>query len=109
MDSVEDVEALRAGEVILPRERALVGLARRVVLNGGVLAGAEIAAARDAGLTDQEIVEAVTAAGLGSLFNAMAIAAGTGAGTGAGSGARLRQSSGTRAARGGHAANARGP
>jgi len=77
MDGVEDVEALRAGDVIVPRERALVGLARRVVLNGGALAGAEVAAAREAGLTDQEIVEAVTAAGLRSVFNAMAIAAGT--------------------------------
>jgi len=77
MDGVQDVEALRADEMSAPRERALVGLVRRVVLNGGALAGAEIDAARAAGLTDQEIVEAVTAAGLRSLFNALAIAAGT--------------------------------
>lgn len=75
-DRVDDLEALRHGEVTAPRERALVGIVRRVVLNGGALAGAEIAAAREAGLSDQEIVEAITAAGLRSLVNAMAIASG---------------------------------
>jgi uncharacterized peroxidase-related enzyme len=77
MDGIEDVEALRAGEVTAPRERALVDLARRLVRTGGPQAGAEIAAAREAGLTDAEIVEAVTAVGVRSLFNALAIAAGT--------------------------------
>ena len=76
-ERVDDVEALRAGEVTAPRERAIVGIVRRVALNGGALAGAEIAAAREAGLGEREIVEVVTAAGVRSLFNAMAIASGT--------------------------------
>lgn len=76
-EHIDDVEALRHGEVTAPRERALVGIVRRVLLNGGALAGAEIAAAREAGLSDREIVEAIAAAGVRSLFNAVAIASGT--------------------------------
>ena len=74
-DKLSDEEILRirdgAGETA--RDAAILALARRVTRTGGSAAGAELAQARAAGLTDPEIVEVLVAAGLRSMINAVAI------------------------------------
>jgi uncharacterized peroxidase-related enzyme len=78
-DGLSEEAALRfrdgAGET--PRDAAILALARRVTRTGGAGAGAELAQAREAGLSDPEIVEVVAAAGIRSLINAIAIVART--------------------------------
>ena len=75
--SGEEILRIRDGQGETSRDAAILALARRVAKSGGLGAAAEIAQAREAGLSDPEIVEVVAATGLRSLINAVALAAGT--------------------------------
>lgn len=72
----EQILAIRDGRGETARDQAVLALARRVTRTGGAGAGADIAQAREAGLSDAEIVEVVSAAALRSLVNAVAIVSG---------------------------------
>jgi uncharacterized peroxidase-related enzyme len=72
-----EILRIRDGQGESPRDSAILALARRVAKSGGLGAGAEIAQAREAGLSDSEIVEVIAATGLRSLVNAVGLAAGT--------------------------------
>lgn len=72
-----DVLRFRDGQGETARDAAVLALARRVTTAGGLGAGAEIAQAREAGLSDPQIVEVISAAALRSLVNAVALASGT--------------------------------
>jgi AhpD family alkylhydroperoxidase len=78
-NKISDSEILRIrdGQGETPRDAAVLALARRVAKSGGLGAVAEIAQAREAGLSDPQIVEVIAAAALRSLVNAVAQAAGT--------------------------------
>ena len=75
--SETDILRIRDGQGETPRDAAILGLARRVAKSGGLGAVAEIAQAREAGLSDPQIVEVIAATGFRSLINAVALAAGT--------------------------------
>ena len=75
--SAADVEAARSGTGTNAREEALLALARRVVRTGGAGTGAELARAREAGVTDAQIVDALAVVAIRSFTNAMAIVAQT--------------------------------
>ncbi len=75
--SGEEILGIRNGHGETSRDAAILALARRVAKSGGLGAAAEIAQAREAGLSDPEIVEVIAATGLRSLINAVALAAGT--------------------------------
>jgi uncharacterized peroxidase-related enzyme len=72
-----EILGIRDGQGETPRDKAILALARRVAKSGGLGAVAEIAQAREAGLSDPQIVEVIAATGLRSLINAVALAAGT--------------------------------
>jgi uncharacterized peroxidase-related enzyme len=73
----DDVAAVREGRVSSQREQAIVALTRRVVRTGGAGAGTELARAREAGLTDGEIIEVIAHVSLKAFTNAVAILAET--------------------------------
>jgi uncharacterized peroxidase-related enzyme len=75
--SADEAVAARAGQARAPREAAILGLVRRLVRTGGSGAGAELAAAREAGLGDAEIVEVVAHIASKAFSNALAILART--------------------------------
>ena len=75
--SPDEVAAARAGQARTAREAAILGLARRIVRTGGSGAGTELAAAREAGLTDAELVEVVAHVASKAFTNALAILART--------------------------------
>jgi uncharacterized peroxidase-related enzyme len=75
--SASDIEAARSGTGANAREEALLALARRVVRTGGAGAGAELARAREAAVTDAQIVDALAVVAIRSFTNAMAIVAQT--------------------------------
>lgn len=75
--SASDIEAARAGTGTNAREEALLALARRVVRTGGAGAGAELARAREAGVTDAQVIDALGVVAIRSFTNAMAIVAQT--------------------------------
>lgn len=75
--SPDEIAAARAGQARTAREAAILGLARRIVRTGGGSAGTELAAAREAGLTDAEIVEVVAHVASKAFTNALAILART--------------------------------
>jgi uncharacterized peroxidase-related enzyme len=75
--SPEDAAAAREGQSPSRRERAIFALARRIVRTGGARAGRELAEAREAGLTDGEIVEVVAHVAARVFTNAAAILAET--------------------------------
>lgn len=78
-DGLTDADALRFRDGIgqTPRDAAILALARRVTRTGGAGAGAELAQAREAGLSDPEVVEVLAATGVRSLINAVAIVSAT--------------------------------
>jgi uncharacterized peroxidase-related enzyme len=75
--SKDESVAARTGQARNAREAAILGLARRIVRTGGTGAGTELAAAREAGLTDAEIVEIVAQVAGKAFSNALAILAQT--------------------------------
>jgi len=75
--SGEEILRIREGQGETRRDAAILALARRVTTGRGLGAGAEIAQAREAGLSDPLIVEVISAAALRSLVNAVALASGT--------------------------------
>jgi uncharacterized peroxidase-related enzyme len=74
--SDEQLLRFRDGQGETDRDAAVLALSRRVVHGHGLGAGAEIAQARAAGLSDAAIVEVVAAAALRSLVNAVALVSG---------------------------------
>jgi uncharacterized peroxidase-related enzyme len=72
-----EVADARRGVAASPRERALLALARRVLRTGGAGAGGELARAREAGVSDAEIVDVIAAVALKTFTNAVAIVAQT--------------------------------
>ena len=78
MSGLTDEEMLRArdGHGETPRDAAVLALSRRVVRTGGLQAAAEVAQAREAGLSDAQIVEIVAATALRSLVTAVALVSG---------------------------------
>lgn len=75
--SESDIEAARSGTGTNAREAALLALARRVVRTGGAGSGADLARAREAGLSDAQIVDALAVVAIRSFTNAVAIVAQT--------------------------------
>lgn len=75
--SRDEIMAGRAGQAGTPREAAILALARRIVRTGGSGAGTELAAAREAGLSDAEVVEIVAHVASKAFSNALAILART--------------------------------
>jgi len=75
--SPDDIEAARAGRGASAREQAILALVRRVVRTGGAGAGTDLARAREAGLSDAELVEVLAHVSLKSFTNAVAILAQT--------------------------------
>jgi len=75
--SRDEIAAARAGQAASVREVALLALARRVVRTGGAGAGGELARAREAGLSDADIVEAIAHVASKTFTNAVAQVAGT--------------------------------
>lgn len=75
--SPEDAAAAREGQSQIRREQAILALGRRIVRTGGARAGRELAEAREAGLTDGEVLEVVAHVAARALTNAAAILAET--------------------------------
>ena len=75
--SPEVIDHARRGIGRNPREQAILDLVGRVVRTGGGGAGTELAAARDAGVTDAQVVEILSHTALKQLTNALAIVAQT--------------------------------
>ncbi len=63
------MDAARGGESSLPKRSALLGLARRLVEARGRVSDAEVAAARAAGVTDEELLEVVANVALTTFTN----------------------------------------
>ncbi|OJH39744.1 carboxymuconolactone decarboxylase family protein [Cystobacter ferrugineus] len=75
--SEQDIEAARVGAGANARENAILALARRVVRTGGHGAGGELVRAREAGLSEAEVVDVIAAVSLRSFTNAVAVIAQT--------------------------------
>ncbi len=75
--SPDDIEAARLGRGANAREQAILLLVRKVVRTGGAAAGTELARAREAGLTDGEVVEVLAHVALKAFTNAVGILAQT--------------------------------
>jgi uncharacterized peroxidase-related enzyme len=75
--TVDEIEAGRAGHGANRREQAILRLVARVVRTGGGGAGAELTAAREAGLSDREIVEVLAHVALKAFTNAVGLVAQT--------------------------------
>ena len=73
--SPDDIAAARAGRVASAREQAIVALIRRVVRTGGAAAGTDLARAREAGLSDAEVIEVLAHVGLKTFTNAVGLVA----------------------------------
>jgi alkylhydroperoxidase family enzyme len=69
------IQAAREGCGASDRQTALLFLAGRLVINRGELAGADLAATRQAGLTDAEITEVILHVGLNLTASAIGHAA----------------------------------
>lgn len=72
-----EIEAARRGMGTTERETALLALARRVVRTGGSGAGTELAAAREAGVSDAEIIDVLAIVAHKTFTNAVALVAQT--------------------------------
>ncbi len=70
-----DILAARDGRGANARENALLALARRVVRTGGCGAGGELARAREAGVTDAQIIDVLSIVALKTFTNAVALLA----------------------------------
>jgi len=75
--SPDDIEWARAGRASSAREQAIFALVRRVVRTGGAGAGTELARAREAGLSDGEVIEVLAHVALKTFTNAAGILAQT--------------------------------
>ena len=75
--SPDEIEAARAGRGASSREQAIFGLVRRVVRTGGAGAATDLARAREAGLSDAEVMEVLAHVSLKTFTNAVAILAQT--------------------------------
>jgi uncharacterized peroxidase-related enzyme len=75
--SPDEVSAVRQGRGATEREQAILDLVRRVVRTGGIGAGRELASAREAGLSDREVVEVLAHVALKAFTNAVALVAQT--------------------------------
>lgn len=73
----DGVRAARDGHGQNAREDALLGLVRRVVRTGGAGTGTELAALREAGVSDREVVEVLAHVALKAFTNAVALVAQT--------------------------------
>src|SRR4051812_21817743 len=60
----EEILRIRHGQGMTQRDAAVLALAGRVARSGGIGAAAEVAQAREAGLSDAQLVEIVSAVGL---------------------------------------------
>lgn len=72
-----EAEGARDGLGATPREQAILALARRVLRTGGARAGSEIARAREAGLTDAELIDVLAVVALNTFRNAVNLVAET--------------------------------
>ncbi len=75
--SPDEIAAARAGRGSTAREQAILSLVRKVVRTGGSGAGTELAGAREAGLSDAEVVEVLAHVALKTFTNAVGILAQT--------------------------------
>jgi len=75
--SPDQIEAARAGRAANAREQAIFGLVRRVVRSGGSGAGTDLARAREAGLSDGDVIEVLAHVALKTFTNAAGILAQT--------------------------------
>lgn len=75
--SQDDIDAAREARAATPREAAILRLVRRVVRTGGGGAGTELAGAREAGLTDAEVIEVLAHVALKTFTNTVALVAQT--------------------------------
>ncbi len=75
--SPDEIAAARAGHGSTARDAAILSLARRIVRTSGAGAGAELAYARELGLTDAEIVEVIAHVASKAFTNALPILAQT--------------------------------
>jgi len=75
--SPDEIDQARLGQGATPREQALLALARRVVRSGGGRSGTELAAAREAGVSDAAIVDVIAVVALKTFTNAVALVAHT--------------------------------
>ncbi len=75
--AAEQILRIRDGQGDTARDAAVLALARRIAKSGGLGAAAEVAQAREAGLSDAEIVEVIAAVGVRALVNAVALASAT--------------------------------
>ena len=75
--SPDDIEAARAGRGSSAREQAILALVRKVVRTGGSGAGTELARAREANLSDGEVMEVLGHVALKTFTNAVGILAQT--------------------------------
>jgi uncharacterized peroxidase-related enzyme len=71
--TVDEMDRGRAGTATNAREDALLALARRVVRTGGSGAGTELERARQAGLSDAEVVDALAVVAMKTFTNALAV------------------------------------
>jgi uncharacterized peroxidase-related enzyme len=75
--SPDDIEAARAGRGANTREQAILALVQRVVRTGGAGAGTDLTRAREAGLSDAEVIEVLAHIALKTFTNAVGILAQT--------------------------------
>lgn len=73
--SPDDIEAARTGRGTNAREQAILALIRRVVRTGGAGAGTDLARAREAGLSDAEVMEVLAHMALKTFTNAVSLIA----------------------------------
>lgn len=73
--TTEQIAVAREGCAGSERARALLFLAGKAVLNSGALSEADLAAVRQAGLSDEDIVEAIAEVGLNLTAASLAYAA----------------------------------
>jgi uncharacterized peroxidase-related enzyme len=75
--SQADIDSAREGRGATARENALLRLVQRVVRTGGGGAGTELAGAREAGVSDREVLEVLAHVSLKAFTNAVALVAQT--------------------------------
>ncbi len=73
--SPDDIEAARTGRGANAREQAILALIRRVVRTGGAGAGTDLARAREAGLSEAEVMEVLAHMALKTFTNAVSLVA----------------------------------
>lgn len=71
------IDAARDGRGTNPRDAAIAGLARRIVVTRGRLEAADLSAARAAGLTDADVLETIAVVALNVFTNYVNHVAGT--------------------------------